>query len=493
MRYRSILAACALLAPAAWAQGSNEALANVPKLLQVLNSNGFDVREGQFRILDPPPMACIGVIPSTWFNNVQPYMSVILPGAADDPVPWEKTKRMLFPSFLFRQDEALVMVGSTPIPMAYFGVQTFQFGRYNPKSYTYDPATGGFFRPYDFTFAYLGDTVNSLTIRTTGNHPFNRPMAFISTGNHRTQERIRAALRASGYPDAIINTETLPASMVRFGYENADQLLLLLRVAIAEGGDAVMNQFEQSVVDGKVLRVFRVRPKNEFPADPLPEPVLRVRGTGRTEMAMYPTMEKLREQILAAHAAAYTAEELDTFFPDGPGAFPEGYPAVQRGVAYQGIGKDGSAGYGRHANYRVSSWFELPENGFALVYGVDHAATGKASYSSLSVYLDKMLAAGFAGADSADFRAHPNTARQYLPGEPGIEKFYVWKVARHCNGDPRCSEATVPAAKMAACGGKIAADAPVRIAFRSYAEPATQVGPSDPEILYEHVIVSRPK
>ena len=31
----------------------------------------------------------------------------------------------------------------------------------------------------------------------------------------REMERIRAALRSSGYPDAVINTETLPASMVR--------------------------------------------------------------------------------------------------------------------------------------------------------------------------------------------------------------------------------------------------------------------------------------
>lgn len=493
MLYRHILAACALLAPTIWAQGSNAALANVPKLLQVLNSDGFEAQEGEFRILDPPPMACIGVIPTTWYNNVQPYMTVVLPGSTDDPVPWEKTKRMLFPTFLFRQDEALVVVGSTPIPMAYFGFQTFQFGRFNLKSNDRDPATGGFFRPYDFTFTYLGDTVNSLTLHTTGNTPFNRPMAFISTGNRRTQERIRGALRAAGYPDAIINTETLPSSILRFGYENADQLLLLFRVAIAEGGETVMKDFENTVVAGKVLRVFRVRPKTEFPVDPLPDPVLRVRGTGRTELGLYPTMEKLRAQILAAHAASYTAEELDTFFPDGPTSFPEGYAALQRGVSYQGIGLDGSGGYGRDANYRVSSWFDLPENGFALVYGVDHAATGKATYSSASVYLDKMIAAGFASADSADFKAHPLTASQYLPGEPGIEKFYVWKVARNCNGEPGCMEAKVPAAKMAACGARIGPDAPVRLAFRSYAEPGTKVGPADAEILYEHVIVFRPK
>ncbi len=40
---------------------------------------------------------------------------------------------------------------------------------------------------------------------------------------------------------------------------------------------------------------------------------------------------------------------------------------------------------------------------------------------------------------------------------------------------------------------KIAPDAPVRIAFRQYAEPATGVGPADAELLYDRVIVFRPK
>jgi hypothetical protein len=40
---------------------------------------------------------------------------------------------------------------------------------------------------------------------------------------------------------------------------------------------------------------------------------------------------------------------------------------------------------------------------------------------------------------------------------------------------------------------KIAPDAPVRIGFRQYAEPATKVGPADTELLYDRVIVFRQK
>jgi hypothetical protein len=498
------LVPCALMPHRVLAQGSNDPLANVPKLLQVLNNDGFEALQGKFRIIDPVPMACAGNLPTTWFNNVQPYMTLVMPGVFDDPNPlirWEKTKRALPVTYLLRQDEALLVVGSTPPPMAYFSFQTFLFARYNPATNNYDPATGGFFRPYEVMFAYLGDTVNSSTVQTTGSTPYNRPMALISTGNRQTQERLRAALRSAGYSDAIINTETLPSSLLQFGYENADQLLFLWRSAIAVGGDAAMNEYQQKVADPNLspLRVFRVRPKTEFPSDPLPAPVLRTRGTGHTEMDLYPTMRKLRKAILDGYAAGFNAEELDTSWPDSPDFYPEGYPAIQRDAVYLGPGHDGSGGYGRDANYRTSSWFDLGPNDFALVYGVDHAATGKATYSSASVYLDKTLAAGVSSADSADFAANPGTAGSFLPGEPGIAKFYVWKIARNCNGAQGCMEAKLLRPQdIAACAPnagplKIAPDAPVRVAFRQYAEPATKIGPADAELIYDRVIVFRPK
>jgi len=486
---------CVLTPDRASAQARNGPRSDASRLLQVLDSKGFEALEGRFRILDPPPMACAGYLPTTWYNNVQPYMSVILPGAVGEPVAWERTERVLFPSYLFRQDEALLIVGETPPPMAYFAFQTFLFGRYNPATNDLDPATGGFFAPYEFTFAYLGDTVNNLTVRTTGSSAYNSTMAFISTGNRQTQERIRAALRVAGYPDAVINTETMPSSLLRFGYENADQFLLLMRMAIASGGPAAMAAYQQNMSDPDTapLKVFRVRPKKEFPHDPLPAPTLRTKGTGHTEMDLYPTMEALREAVLAHYEPQFEAEELDTSWPDGPNVFEEGYPAIQRRTAYLGPGQEGSGGFGRDANYRLSSWFDLPADGFALVYGVDHAATGKATYSSAAVYLDRTWNAGFEGADSEDFAASPGTAAYYVPGAPGIDKFYVWKVARNCNGEPNCMEARVPDDKLEACGAAIPEDSPVRIGFRSYVEPATRVGPADNELLYERVIVFRPR
>jgi hypothetical protein len=124
---------------------------------------------------------------------------------------------------------------------------------------------------------------------------------------------------------------------------------------------------------------------------------------------------------------------------------------------------------------------------------VEMSAIGRATYSSVAVYTDRTLAAGFSSAGSADFASNPQTATSYLSGEPGINKYYVWKVARNCNGGLNCVQAKVSADNAAVCAGKIATDAPVPIAFRQYAEPATRIDPAYAKLLYERVIVFRPK
>jgi hypothetical protein len=57
-------------------------------------------------------------------------------------------------------------------------------------------------------------------------------------------------------------------------------------------------------------KVFRVMPKEPLPADPEPVPVLRVRGTGHTEMALCPSLKKLRQAILTEYAQKYDAAHV---------------------------------------------------------------------------------------------------------------------------------------------------------------------------------------
>ncbi len=279
-------AACfLLLAPSvmqhgAYAQDGDDPLALVPKLLERLESDGFAVQRGSVTEVDLVQLLCQGAVPTAFYNNPgAPYLLVRLPQAPEETAP---ASTPFF--YRLREDEAVLVVGRTPPPMAYFSYQTFIQSRWNEISANYD--TLG---------AYLGDTVNSMTIRTTGPDPYDRPMALIMTGHGMTQERLRMALLAAGYPAAVINTETLAPSLVRFGYgATADQLNFALRLAIPGPGS---EQAVQKFLDSPPLVVLRVRPKAAFAADPLPAPVLRTRGTGRTEMDLYPTLQKLREAV----------------------------------------------------------------------------------------------------------------------------------------------------------------------------------------------------
>ncbi len=468
---RSAAAACFLLLALsillidASAQEGIDPLARVPRLLQLLNRDGFEVRSGEITHADPTQLVCGGLSVSGWYNNVgAPYLQVNLP-----PAP-EETVTLAPEVYRLREDEAVLLVGWTPPPVVYFSYQTFLFGKWYENS-------KGPFSPYELVYSYLGDTVNSMTIQTTGPDPYNRPMVLIMTGHRKTEEHLRATLLAAGYPAAIINTETLTPSLVRFGYaEKADGLTFLNRVARALPGS---EQAVQDYIDAPPLAVFRVRPKLAFTPDPLPAPTLRTRGTGRTEMDLYPTLQKLRKAVLDRYGADFQASELDTDLP-----WPEGYPAIQRQLGLIPGVQDGSVGVGRDANYLATPWFDLPEDGFAMVYGVNHAASGKATYSSLTVYLDPMRALGVTTAQSQQF---PGTADLYLPGEPAVDQFYVWKVTRDCHGEPDCIEAKSP------CEQQISPDAKVRIAFRAYAEPSTKVGPYDVELLYDRVIVFKKK
>jgi len=138
MRYcRALVFACTLLfwrlarsSRSAPGPGRKDPIERIPTLLKVLHNDGFEVLQGNSRSRSVKH-ACEGAIPSAWYNNVEPYLAAVLPGAVDDPVPWEKTERKLFPAYLFRQDEALLLVGSTPPPMAFYSFQTFLFMRYN--------------------------------------------------------------------------------------------------------------------------------------------------------------------------------------------------------------------------------------------------------------------------------------------------------------------------------------------------------------------------
>ncbi len=212
---------------------------------------------------------------------------------------------------------------------------------------------------------------------------------------------------------------------------------------------------------------LRVTPKSQVKLDPFPAPELRVRGTGKTEVDLQPTLEDLRRAILTKYSSL-SASELETSV-----WLPESYDAVQRELYV--------AGESRDTVYLRSDTLTLGDdpNEFVIVYGVNHAASGKATYANCTFYGEAGWN-GVAGIYSTEFAG---SAEEYLPGNPLAKYLYVCKFARSCDSEKTC--VAVPTGPKA---HGVGLDEPAFIGFRAYMEPATRVGPAYTELLYDRVI-----
>jgi hypothetical protein len=140
-------------------------------------------------------------------------------------------------------------------------------------------------------------------------------------------------------------------------------------------------------------------------------------------------------------------------------------------------------GDNRDAVYLTTGAFTLGSNPgeYVLVYGVNHAASGKATYANFSVY-GRDLMNGVAQVSNHDYAG---TAEAYLPGNPAAPYLYVAKVSRQQE----------PGSVFVPYGQGpygIDLDLPAFIGFRAYVEPATKVGPAWGELVWDRAVKFAP-
>jgi hypothetical protein len=404
---------------------------------------------------------CAGTADSALYANNEPYAQVQVPKSAQEPL-------QLSSIFRLRPDEAVVLIGLTPPPARYFSYGPYLFSKLYPD---------GIRR---LVFASLGDAVNNATVNTIGPTPFNSPVALVFTPDQGTEARMRAALRSAGYPEAIINTVVFPASMLNLGQdETADQLRIVLRNGIwddPDTGDRYMTDLPEN------LHVFRVTPRTPARANPFPAPPLRPRGTGRTEMDLMNKLEQLREGIIAANPG-FQAEDI-VLMP----MCCEGYDLIQLGIEELcGDCRDAfyvGASIPRHNDINQ---IRLADGEFLMLYGVNHVATGKATYMNTNIYASETAQLPLGGIDD---RKLPGTATPYLPaGDPAADLMYAYKISRGCGGESNCLQLAVPDDCM-----RLTLDASTLLGVftRIYLEPETKVGPAMPEMLYDRIIKFSP-
>ncbi|MDD4162886.1 MAG: hypothetical protein PHW87_10470 [Methanothrix sp.] len=459
---------------------------------QALEKDGFTVQQGAIGFFDLIKLYDLGVLPNALGNNPSTrYLTYFVPPAPGQKLPKELTKiaatlgiNLDATAFWnLGPDEAVVFVGSTPPECRYFSFDLQLVER------TYGNETR-------WIFSNIGDTVNNLVINTEGTpsgaagNPFNQTTVIVATADRGIDQRIQAAALSAGYPDNIFNTQVLPSSMLNMGVEdNSDKFLVAMRPAYykdKQAGDDYLNNTPAIV--------FRVTPNQTTKLDPYDFPKLRVRGTGTTEFDLVDDLEQLKKEILNTYSNLNSTELPTSMIVASDG--------IQRGI--NAMGPDNDACYLWTSNLTpysptpsfpdLSKYYDFQPhptvalgndtNEFIIIYGVNHVATGKATYSSATIY----GAEGWNGVGTIHDANFNGTAENYLPGNPNAKYLYVYKIARNCSGDLNCFEVpTGPGAYG------IALDQPLYIAWRSYLEKATKTGPSYSEIVYDRAIKFDPK
>jgi hypothetical protein len=463
----SVVTSCAPTVPTTSVSGGD-----IDAFRSSLENSDFTLKLAPFVHVDLVKLYEAGKLANAAGNNAgAPYRGVF--GAIPDNVnitdlkdisnAQEKVENLLYSTpgliqgWQMNPDEALVIVTKTPPECAYFSYCGFIFYKYYEKD-----------QQRKWVWTSYNDPLNNLTIKTSGTpngakgNPFNQDTIIIITADKGTDQRIRSAATSAGYPQDIINTYVIPSSMVKLGMgPEFDTMVFGQRMALFADEKA-----GQEYVNA-VSAAIRVTPKSQVTLDPFPAPELRVRGTGKTEVDLQPALDELRQAILAKYSDL-SANELETSV-----WLPESYEAVQTETYV--------AGESRDTVYLRCDTFTLGDDPdeFVIVYGVNHAASGKATYSNCSFYGE----AGWNGVAGIYSPQYTGSAEEYLPGNPLAKYLYVCKFARSCGSEKTC--VAVPTGPGAYGVGL---DEPAFVAIRAYLEPATKVGPAYPEMLYDRAI-----
>ena len=450
----------------------------VARFQSQLAASGYAWQSGSTGILDGNLRYCQGSIFSgMWANPQSPYIVPQLPevpGQAPgiaSPLTWR-----------LRQDEAIVVIGVTPPPVAYFGFQLWMMK--------------GSLADGPVLMVSVVDPINNKTMRTTGPTTYDEPFALVITGNQRTLAEVNMMLAASGLGGAT-NNVPIPSALFRLGLDqDSNEFLLPVRTAVPQPG------FEEALDEyraGHSLKVFRVRPKSSsadetkpvYPLDPLPVPRLRISGTGNTELNLNPTLQLLRQRIIDSYPG-YEAHDMPL-----ERAYEEPYPGLQLNLVTDPP-IQGTAGYTSDANYLISPNFGLPDGSFLMAYGANHVVTGKASYTSASLYADEHATVHMASKEHTELWG---SARDFIADQPNADEFYAWAFSRAGDSGPAGPHVTTldpTGTPTDYCSSKYGTNmkvdmSTISVVTRIYMEPATKTRPALSELLLDRLLLFTPK
>lgn len=414
-----------------------------PALRAELEAAGFLVADGDAAELATDD--CCAWDSCYLFNPDNSYLGWYVPRGpgqlAANPAEREDGRSLVW---RLRPDEAIIAVGRTPPPAAYFSYRSYLHDRWYPD-----------LGKRDWLFFNLGDSLNQFVMGTREGTPFDAEFMLITTADAGTDAAIRAAAERAGLPAAMINTDAIAGDDLRMGLEpEADTFRLQARMALFD--DLATGQ---AYVDDPPITVFRVTPATEQPHVQIVPPPLRPRGSGTDESAWAGSLDALDAAIRAAYPD-YTATVL-----------PSIVPTADDDECPPGCNRDTFFGVTLH--YFLPEWADA----FVVVFGVNHERTGKSVYSNFSVVDAEHLSA----IEGLTSREMPGTARVYVD-DPLVDDLYAYTVARTCADDTGCVEVPLECPGFPSVGQG-------SFAFRAYTEASTGTGPLVSELLVDRAIL----
>ncbi len=455
-------------------------LASEGKLLTVFGNNAGSA----YIILNMPPAP----EQDAAFGNPERGWDGEMPSAYDDPDVENYPENPFFSPagmhFKLRQDEAVVIITQTPVPCKYWSFIVYDmFSALMPeKDYTH---TKGFFKignektgEYHTIFASVGSPVNMLNAKHDGDSAFGTETVIVICANSSVRDDILKKLAAAGYPESMVNVMEIPSGVYRVGLEKGrDTFSLFGRISQPEDRDAY-DTYMKGLAENAV--VLRVTPQEEVEEVPFPVAPLKARGSGMHETTKLvnaaDNLDTIRKNIIDRYADEYDYEELFTNIP-----FYDGITSYLNDMNAQGDVHD--------AAYLITDDFTLnSDDDFVVVYGVNHAYTGKAHYFNAVIHERPMVNGVCTVFDSM----LPGSAEEYIGDAiDEADGYYVYKMARNAIAD---NTVIIPYATGNEQGRYYGVDngSPVFVLFRIYLDE-TGVGADYFELVYDRAIVFHKK
>lgn len=469
------------------------------KFSDLLQSEGFTVQTGDTKTANPFQWVDNMLMDSCAANNAGQYYKLL-------PVPLlpeEDVTNKDLAVFMMRPDEAIIYVGPTPPACDYFSFTQMLVTRHkNPII-----AKG------DWLFASLGDPLNNFLIQTETGAQFAANTIVIFTPDRGIYQTVSAAARQAGYPGSMINLAVIPSSVLNLGISpQSDSLTVQLRTANFVDPNAENDYLNND----NYATLLRITPNYPVTLQPYAWPNPRNREVGpeggslNFNYALKAGLERLKAAILAKtpHARSQSYDQSSRWWYDSRDVVQDNpaSPAYRQNVA----GESSDTTYLRTSGNGVDpDNFTFGKNDMVVVYGVNHTATGLATYNSFGIYGEWLTNVncipfyiwgandpiwnGVAGMTNHDFTG---SADYYIPGDPMAPYLYAVRVVRgaippgdrYCVSVPEPTKAWWVTPGVPGTSDGIGLDQPMTVGYRAYVNPITKSGPSYNDIIPDRAI-----